>query len=99
MERFSIKQAASRLGVIPRRVYQFIEQGRLVAQTGEFSGKLFITGDQLTKFKRLDRSPGNPNFKQKTSLHSDVELDAESTDTARTFEPDPESNWARAFDD
>ena len=44
-------EAAKRLGVTPRRILQFIEQGRL-PDAEQVSGRWIISDDDITNFER-----------------------------------------------
>jgi len=54
----SVEDCAIKLGVSPRRVRQFIEEGRLPAI--KISRQYFISKEALNRFRRLPRKIGRP---------------------------------------
>jgi len=59
------KEAANILGVIPRRVLQFIKEGRLPAT--KIGRPWFIKRSDLEEFMRIERPSGNLSGKPRKS--------------------------------
>ncbi|NIN00531.1 MAG: helix-turn-helix domain-containing protein [candidate division Zixibacteria bacterium] len=57
VELLTVQECAEELGVIPRRVLQFIEEGRLPAN--KIGRPWFIRREDLEAFKKIPRKPGN----------------------------------------
>ncbi|HEC62696.1 MAG TPA: DNA-binding protein [bacterium] len=57
LEIMTVHDCAKELGVLPRRVLQFIEEGRLLAT--QVSRRWFIKRDDFERFKKLPRRSGN----------------------------------------
>jgi len=57
IELLTVKDCAEKLDVIPRRVQQFIAEGRLNAT--KIGGRWFITPEDLDRFAKIPRQPGN----------------------------------------
>lgn len=55
---FSVEDCAVKLGVSPRRIRQFIEEGRLPAL--KVGRQYFISKEAFSKFRRLPRKIGRP---------------------------------------
>jgi excisionase family DNA binding protein len=59
----SVKQAAEILGVSPRRVRQFIQEGRL--KSSKVGGHHFLQELEVRKFAQIERRDGNPDWRKK----------------------------------
>ena len=61
----TVAEAANILGVSPRRVLQFINEGRLPAQ--RVTARLYLLNvDDVKRFAKKPRETGNPNLKKAT---------------------------------
>lgn len=63
-ELLTVRECAKELGVIPRRVQQFIEEDRINASM--IGGRWFVTRVELNRFKAIERKPGNLTGRPRT---------------------------------
>lgn len=63
-DELTVPEAAATIGVTAGRVWQLIGEGRLriVRRVGPMA---ILSAAQVNDFARLDRPPGNPNFRGK----------------------------------
>lgn len=65
MDKLTTKQAAEELGLSTARVLILIAQKRLKAE--KYGRDWIIERTDLEEFKKIPRSPGNPNYRQSDS--------------------------------
>lgn len=64
IELLTVKDCAEELGVKPRRVQQFIAEGRMDAS--KIGGRWFATREELDRFAKIPRQPGNLTGRPRT---------------------------------